>query len=165
MPASCTAGAIPRTHAYSCYTNLFGAPEAFSYTPTELGRFQCGYPRLMAHWQAVLSGSHFLEVHYEPVVEDVEAQVRRMLNFLSLPWDEALLRFHETERQVRMASAQADLWLLGRAMTQALAELQPLLAALGVKDAGGTQRHANGLGFSQVNPIARKPILSIGHTT
>ena len=59
----------------------------------------------MAHWRAVLPASHFLEVDYEAVVEDVEAQARRMLDFLGLPWDDAVLRFHETERPVRTASA------------------------------------------------------------
>ena len=58
----------------------------------------------MAHWRATLPASHFLEVDYEAVVEEVEGQARRMLEFLELPWDERVLKFHETERPVSTAS-------------------------------------------------------------
>ena len=89
----------------SCYTKLFAGQQAFAYDQTELGRFHRGYQGLMAHWQALLPSSHFLEVDYEAVVDDIEAEARRMLDFLGLPWDPAVLRFHETERPIRTASA------------------------------------------------------------
>ena len=73
----------------SCYTKLFAGEQAFAYDQTELGRFHRAYQALMAHWRAMLPRSHFLEVDYEAVVDDVEAQVRRMLDFLGLPWDDA----------------------------------------------------------------------------
>ena len=69
------------------------------------------------------------------MVKDLESQVRRILNFLDLPWDATVLRFHETERPVRTASSNqvrqpiysssAGRW------RKHLAELQPLLGALG----------------------------------
>jgi hypothetical protein len=58
----------------------------------------------MTHWRKTLPASHFIEVDYEAVVDGVESQARRMLDFLGLPWDEAVLRFHETQRPVRTAS-------------------------------------------------------------
>ena len=58
----------------------------------------------MAHWRAVLPASHFLEIDYEAVVDDVEAESRRMIDFLGLPWDGACLEFHRTERPVLTAS-------------------------------------------------------------
>jgi hypothetical protein len=88
----------------SCYTKLFAGEQAFAYDQNELGRFHRSYQGLMAHWRATLPASHFLEVDYEAVVDDLEAQARRMLDFLGLPWDERVLRFHETERPVRTAS-------------------------------------------------------------
>ncbi|RMD79983.1 MAG: hypothetical protein D6809_02305, partial [Gammaproteobacteria bacterium] len=45
-----------------------------------------------------------LELRYEALVERPEEQVRRLLDFLELPWDEACLRFHESRRLVRTAS-------------------------------------------------------------
>ena len=46
----------------------------------------------MAHWRASLPATHFLEVDYEAVVDDLEAQARRMIAFLGLPWDPRLSR-------------------------------------------------------------------------
>ena len=126
----------------SCYTKLFAAQQAFSYNQTELGRFHGAYQRLMAHWRAVLPASHFLEVDYEALVEDVETQVRRMLDFLNLPWDEAVLRFHETERPIRTASSNQVRKPIYRSSAgrwrKHAAELQPLLATLGAEDAIGS---------------------------
>ena len=94
----------PLDTCFSCYNKLFTAGYDFSYDQTELGRFYRSYQKLMAHWRANMPASHFLEVDYEAVVEDVEGQARRMLEFVGLPWDESVLRFHETERPVRTAS-------------------------------------------------------------
>jgi tetratricopeptide (TPR) repeat protein len=55
--------------------------------------------RLMDHWQAV-APLPILQVRYEDLVQDLEGQVRRMLTFLDLPFDEACLRFWETKRTV-----------------------------------------------------------------
>jgi tetratricopeptide (TPR) repeat protein len=88
----------------SCYSKLFTREQHFSYDMTELGEFHLGYQALMAHWRAVLPASHFLEVAYEDVVDDLEGQARRMLHFLGLDWDPACLSFHETRRAVRTAS-------------------------------------------------------------
>jgi tetratricopeptide (TPR) repeat protein len=94
----------PADTCLSCYTKLFAGEQAFAYNQTELARFHRAYQALMAHWRAILPASHFLEVDYEALVEDVEREARRMLDFLGLPWNETVLRFHETERPVRTAS-------------------------------------------------------------
>jgi tetratricopeptide (TPR) repeat protein len=120
----------------SCYTKLFAGEQAFTYNQTELGRYSRDYQGLMAHWRAALPSSHFLEVDYEAVVEDIEREARRMLDFLGLPWDETVLRFYETQRPVRTASvnqvrepiygSSAGRW------RKHAAHLGPLLEALGV---------------------------------
>ena len=88
----------------SCYSKLFGGEQSFSYNLEELGRFHVDYQTLMAHWRKVLPDSHFIEVDYEDVVGDIEAQARRMLEFIGLQWDPACLEFYKTERSVRTAS-------------------------------------------------------------
>jgi tetratricopeptide (TPR) repeat protein len=120
----------------SCYTKLFAGEQSFTYDQTELGRFCRAYQRLTAHWREVLPASHFLEVDYEAVVDDLEREARRMIEFLDLPWNESVLRFHETERPVRTASVNQVREPIyrtsaGRWRKQA-AHLQPLLQALGV---------------------------------
>jgi tetratricopeptide (TPR) repeat protein len=120
----------------SCYTKLFAGEQAFSYDQTELGRFHRSYQALMAHWRAILPASHFLEVDYEAVVDDLELEARRMLDFIDLPWDERVLKFHETERPVRTASVNQVREPIYRGSVgrweKHAAHLKPLLAALGV---------------------------------
>jgi hypothetical protein len=60
---------------------------------------------MMAHWHAVLPG-RVLDVHYESVVADQPAETRRLLEFCGLPWEDACLRFYETERAIRTASSE-----------------------------------------------------------
>ena len=88
----------------SCYSKLFGGEQSFTYNLTELGRFYRDYQTLMAHWRSVLPASHFIEVDYEDVVDDIETQARRLLKFLGLPWDANCLEFYQTKRPVRTAS-------------------------------------------------------------
>jgi hypothetical protein len=120
----------------SCYTKLFAGEQAFSYNQAELGRFHRSYQALMTHWRGVLPASHFVEVDYEAVVEDTKREARRMLDFLGLPWDERVLRFHETKRPVRTASLNQVREPIYRTSTGRwkphAAQLKPLLAALGV---------------------------------
>jgi hypothetical protein len=111
----------------------------FAYDQIELGRFHRAYQALMAHWRATLPASHFLEVDYEAVVDDLEREARRMLDFLRLPWSETVLRFHQTERPVRTASVNQVRQPIYRSSAgrwrKHAAELQPLLMTLGVPSA------------------------------
>jgi tetratricopeptide (TPR) repeat protein len=120
----------------SCYTKLFAGDQPFAYEQTELGGFHRVYQALMAHWRAILPASHFLEVDYEAVLDDLEREARRMLDFLGLPWNERVLRFHETERPVRTASVNQVRQPIYRTSVgrwrKHAAHLQPLLSALKV---------------------------------
>jgi len=84
---------------------LYARGQTFSYDQTEIGEYYLQYLRMMAHWDAVLPGK-ILRVQYEDVVNDLETQVRRILDYLALPWEDNCLRFHATERAVRTASSE-----------------------------------------------------------
>lgn len=88
----------------SCFSKLFAAEQAFTYDLAELGRYHRAYQRLMDHWRAVLPPGAMLDVAYEAVVGDVEAEARRIVEHCGLPWDAACLRFYETRRAVHTAS-------------------------------------------------------------
>jgi hypothetical protein len=60
---------------------------------------------MMDHWHEVLPG-RCLTVQYEDMVTDFETQVRRLLDYCELPFEEACLRFFETDRPVRTASSE-----------------------------------------------------------
>jgi hypothetical protein len=70
-----------------------------------LGRYYRGYRALMAHWRGVLPPAAMLDVVYEDVVNDLEVEARRLIDYCGLPWDNACLNFHETRRPVKTASA------------------------------------------------------------
>jgi tetratricopeptide (TPR) repeat protein len=95
----------PLDSCFGSYKQLFASGQPFSYDLTELGEYYLQYRRLMDHWQQVAPG-FTLDVHYEDVVGDLEGQVRRILEFCKLPFEENCLRFHETERAVKTASSE-----------------------------------------------------------
>jgi hypothetical protein len=93
----------PLDTCLSCYTNNFANGNEFAFDLSHLGAYYRDYQRLMEHWKQVLA-LPILDVRYEDVVLDTEAQVRRMLDFLELPWDERCLRFYENRRSVLTSS-------------------------------------------------------------
>ncbi len=95
----------PLDSCFGSYKQLFASGQPFCYDLTELGEYYIQYCRLMDHWHEVLPG-FVLHVHYEQVVADLEANVRRILDFCGLPFEDACLRFHETERAVKTASSE-----------------------------------------------------------
>ena len=95
----------PLAWCFSGYTQLFANGQTFSYSLEELGGYYRDYIEIMDHWDAVLP-ARVLRVHYEDVVADPEAQVRRLLEFCDLPFEAACLNFHETERPVATASSE-----------------------------------------------------------
>jgi tetratricopeptide (TPR) repeat protein len=95
----------PLDSCFGTYKQLFASGQPFSYDLTELGEYYVQYQRLMEHWHRVAPG-FTLDVGYENVVADLEGQVRRILDFCNLPFEENCLRFHETERAVKTASSE-----------------------------------------------------------
>jgi tetratricopeptide (TPR) repeat protein len=88
----------------SCFTRLFNRKQEQTYDLTELGHYYVDYIRLMAHWRKVLPAGAFLDVQYEDIVADQEAQARRMLDHCGLEWNDACLDFHKHKRSIRTAS-------------------------------------------------------------
>ena len=95
----------PMAACFSGYTQLFARGQPFTYSLADVGQYYCDYIAVMDHWDEVLPGK-VLRVQYEEVVSDIEAQVRRMLEYCGLPFEENCLQFHQTERAVRTASSE-----------------------------------------------------------
>ena len=95
----------PMGCCFSGFKQLFAEGQEFSYSLTDIGRYYRDYVDLMDHWQAVYPG-RILQVNYEDVVSDLEAQVHRLLDYLELPFDSACVEFHRTQRSVRTASSE-----------------------------------------------------------
>ena len=90
---------------FSMFKQLFAQGQEFSYGLAETGSYYNSYINLMNHWDKVLPNK-ILRVNNEDIIEDLEGQVRRMLKFLDLPYEEQCISFHETDRLVRTASSE-----------------------------------------------------------
>ncbi|MDD5299166.1 MAG: tetratricopeptide repeat protein [Gallionella sp.] len=88
----------------SCFTKLFKHQHEYTYDLAELGRYYAGYARLMDHWRKVLPGGAFLDVRYEDLVADQEAQSRRIIGYCGLEWNDACIDFYNNKRPVSTAS-------------------------------------------------------------
>jgi tetratricopeptide (TPR) repeat protein len=91
-----------------CFSNLkqlFASGQEFTYSIEDVARYYRAYLDLMRHWDAVLPG-RVLRICYEEVVEDLEGNVRRILEFCGLEFERTCLEFYKTERSVRTPSSE-----------------------------------------------------------
>ncbi|MGB6354078.1 MAG: sulfotransferase [Steroidobacteraceae bacterium] len=90
---------------FSNFKQLFASGQEFTYGLDDIARYYRTYVELMAHWDAVLPGK-VLRVEHEAVVDDLEANVRRILDFCGLEFEVPCVEFYRTERSVRTASSE-----------------------------------------------------------
>ncbi|MEM8936292.1 MAG: sulfotransferase [Pseudomonadota bacterium] len=95
----------PMDCCFSGYKQLFARGQNFTYSQLEIGRYYRDYIALMRHWDDVLPG-RILRVMNEELIAEPEAQIRRIIDYCDLPFDDACLRFHQTERAVKTASSE-----------------------------------------------------------
>jgi tetratricopeptide (TPR) repeat protein len=95
----------PLGSCFSAFKQHFAQGQGFSYDLADLGRYYRDYVELMAHFDRVLPG-RVHRVIYEDMVEDTEAEVRRLLDHCGLPFEAACLKFHENDRAVRTVSSE-----------------------------------------------------------
>jgi tetratricopeptide (TPR) repeat protein len=91
-----------------CFSNLkqlFARGQEFTYSIEDIARHYTRYLELMRHWDRVLPG-RILRVFYEDIVEDLEASVRRILEFCGLDFEKACIEFHKQQRSIATASSE-----------------------------------------------------------
>jgi tetratricopeptide (TPR) repeat protein len=95
----------PLACGFSNFKQHFARGQEFSYDLERFGRYYRDYVRLMRHFDEVAPGAVYRIIH-EQLVADPKPAIRRLLEYLNLPFDEACLRFHETKRPIRTASSE-----------------------------------------------------------
>lgn len=95
----------PLATCFSIYTRSFSGVQNFAYDQRELGHQYKTYLAYMDHWRDVIPADRLIEVDYEDVVDNLETEARRLVEFIGLPWEDACLNFHKNDRQVRTHSA------------------------------------------------------------
>jgi predicted Zn-dependent protease len=100
----------PLACCFSGFKQHFARGQNFSYSLDDLGRYYHDYVELMAHFDEVLPNGGFPQrVHrviYEQMVDDTETEIRRLLDYCGLPFEDSCLRFFENDRPVRTASSE-----------------------------------------------------------
>jgi tetratricopeptide (TPR) repeat protein len=127
-----------RRHPLDCclanFKQVFAPSLKFSYSLTDVGRYYRDYVDLMAHFDEVLPGKIY-RVSYERLVNDPEREVRSLLHFLDLPFEQDCMRFYATNRGVRTPSSeQVRMPIYNKAIggwRKYEAKLEPLKRALG----------------------------------
>lgn len=114
---------------FSVFKQHFARGQNFSYSLDDIGRYYRDYVELMAHFDAVLPG-RIHRVFYEAMIDDTEAQVRRLLAYCGLPFEERCLHFYETARAVRTASSEQVRSPIYREGTYHWRNYEPWLAPL-----------------------------------
>lgn len=95
----------PLDTCFSIFTTLFRKNMlGWSYDLHTLGQYYRLYWELMAHWRSTLPPKSIYEIFYEKLIADPEAEMRRLLDYLDLPWDSRCLSFQDTSRSVRTSS-------------------------------------------------------------
>jgi hypothetical protein len=95
----------PMAACFAAYKQHFARGQGFTYDQTDLGRYYADYVSLMGKFGAAAPGAVH-RIMYEDLVSNTEAEVRRLLAYLDLPFEPACLQFHENTRAVRTASSE-----------------------------------------------------------
>jgi tetratricopeptide (TPR) repeat protein len=95
----------PLDAGWAMYKAHFRGQFSFSYDLTELADYLLVFRRLAAHWKATLPAHAFKEIAYEDIVRDPANASRRLIEFVDLPWQDGVLRFHESKAPSATASA------------------------------------------------------------
>jgi tetratricopeptide (TPR) repeat protein len=115
-----------------CFSNLkqlFATGQEFSYSIEDIARYYRTYLELMRHWQDALPG-RILRVMHEDIVDDLEGNVRRILEFCGLDFEPACVEFYKTERSIRTASSEQVRQPIFREGLEQWKNYKPYLGAL-----------------------------------
>lgn len=95
----------PMACCFSGFKQLFAEGQEFSYGLENIGRYYNAYMDMMSHWNSVLPG-FVLHVQHEDVINDLEGQVRRILDFCGLTFEQTCVDFHKTKRIIKTPSSE-----------------------------------------------------------
>lgn len=95
----------PMAAGFALFKMNFGQGVNHSYAQEDIARYYRAYADLMTHFDEVLPG-RVHHIQYETLVEDTEAEIRRLIDYCGLPFEEGCLRYWETERAIQTPSSE-----------------------------------------------------------
>ena len=124
----------PMACCFSGFKQLFGQGQEFTYGLKEIGNYYREYVELMQHWDKVLP-DFVLRVQHEELIDDLEGQVKRILDFCGLEFEQACLEYYKNERAVRTPSSEQVRQPIFKTSLETWTHYEPWLGPL--KDALG----------------------------
>jgi hypothetical protein len=119
----------PMAACFAMYKQILPTEMNFATDLGNLGHYYSNYVNIMDHWRSVLPGRiHFLR--YERLVEDTEGEIRRLLEYCDLPFEESCLRFWENDRAVSTPSSEQVRRPIYRAAVEQWRNFEPWLGPL-----------------------------------
>lgn len=114
---------------FSNFKQLFASGQQFTYSFEDIARYYRTYVELMAHWDTALPGK-VLRIQHEALVDDLEGNVRRILEFCGLEFEPTCVEFHRTERRIHTASSEQVRKPINREGLDQWRHFEPWLGAL-----------------------------------
>jgi tetratricopeptide (TPR) repeat protein len=119
----------PMACCFSGFKQLFADGQEFTYSLEDIANYYKNYVALMQHWDKVLPGK-VLRVHYEHVVADAENEVKKLLEFIGVPFEKSCLDFHKTDRSIRTPSSEQVRQPIYKSGLEQWRNFEPFLAVL-----------------------------------
>lgn len=120
----------PMDCCWSGFKQLFAEGQEFTYSLADIGHYYRAYVDMMAHWDTALPKGVILRIQHEDILNDLPGQVDRILDYCGLPFEQACLEFHKTNRAVRTASSEQVREPISKKGVGQWAEFDPYLADL-----------------------------------
>ncbi len=97
----------PKDNYLSMFKNLFEGGLNFTYDQDDILQYYKNYHQLMIFWKSLL-GDFIYDIKYEDLIKDKNSEIRKIINFCGLNWEEKCLMFHENNTPIKtMSTAQA----------------------------------------------------------
>jgi tetratricopeptide (TPR) repeat protein len=133
----------PMACCFSNFKQLFANGQEFTYSIEDIARYYRTYLELMRHWEQALPG-RILRIHHEDLVDDLEGNVRRLLEFCALKFEPQCIAFHENPRSVRTASSEQVRRPINREGLEQWKHYEPWLGPLAAALGDATTRYRDG---------------------
>ena len=95
----------PLDGCFSCFKQFFAKGQHFTYDLDDIARYYKDYERIMLFWNSIFPDSIY-KIIYEDVIENPEFEVKKLLNYLELDFEESCMDFYKSKRPVKTASSE-----------------------------------------------------------
>ena len=95
----------PLDGCFSCFKQFFAKGQHFTYDLDDIARYYKDYERIMLFWNSIFQDSIY-KIVYEDVIENPESEVKKLLNYLELDFEESCMDFYKSKRPVKTASSE-----------------------------------------------------------